>query len=310
MGTRGSALALTQSRWVAERLKSQTPDMTVEIIVIKTKGDVLKDVPLSKFGGKGLFVKEIEDALLRKEIDIAVHSMKDVPAELPDGLEIGAVPEREDPRDVLISRDGGKIEDMPTGARIGTGSLRRGFQLQHLFPGMEIVPLRGNLDTRIRKIQTENLDGIIVAAAGMRRMGWADRISQFIPVEIMLPPVGQGVLAIESRKDDEETRNVLSFLNHPQTWVEVSAERAFLKRLGGGCHLPIAAYGVKKGDGLTITGLLGSLDGRVMIKDEVKGHSRDAGELGLALAERILSRGGQAILKEVYEKGNFCGETG
>ncbi len=310
IGTRGSQLALYQANWVREKLIEAHLGLTVTLIKIKTTGDKIQDVPLAKMGGKGLFVKEIEDALLRKEIDIAVHSMKDVPAELPDGLEIGAVPEREDPRDVLISRDGGKIEDMPTGARIGTGSLRRGFQLQHLFPGMEIVPLRGNLDTRIRKIQTENLDGIIVAAAGMRRMGWADRISQFIPVEIMLPPVGQGVLAIESRKDDEETRNVLSFLNHPQTWVEVSAERAFLKRLGGGCHLPIAAYGVKKGDGLTITGLLGSLDGRVMIKDEVKGHSRDAGELGLALAERILSKGGQAILEEVYEKGNFCGETG
>ena len=198
-------------------------------------------------GGKGLFVKEIEDALLRDEVDIAVHSMKDVPMELPDGLEIGVMSEREDPRDVLISKDKGRLEDMPTGARIGTGSLRRGFQLLHFFPDIKLVPIRGNLDTRIRKIQTDGLDGIIVAAAGLKRMGWADRITQVIPMEIMLPAVGQGVLGIELRKNDEAVRRTVSFLNHPRTWVEVSAERAFLKRLGGGCQLPVAAYGVKRG---------------------------------------------------------------
>jgi len=170
--------------------------MAVETVVIKTKGDILQDVPLAKVGGKGLFVKEIEDALLRNEVDIAVHSMKDVPMDLPDGLEIGVMSEREDPHDVLISKDQKKLAEMPVGARIGTGSLRRGFQLLHLFPDIEIVPVRGNLDTRIRKIQTDGLDGIIVAAAGLKRMGWTDRITQVIPVEIMLPAVGLGVLGI------------------------------------------------------------------------------------------------------------------
>ena len=202
--------------------------MAVETVVIKTKGDILQDVPLAKVGGKGLFVKEIEDALLRDEVDIAVHSMKDVPMELPDGLQIGVMSEREDARDALISKDQKKLEDMPVGARIGTGSLRRGFQLLHLFPDIEIVPVRGNLDTRIRKIQTDGLDGIIVATAGLKRMGWTDRITQVIPVEIMLPAVGQGVLGIELRKNDDYVRRAVSFINHPRTWVEVSAERAFL----------------------------------------------------------------------------------
>jgi len=279
-------------------------------VVIKTKGDILQDVPLAKVGGKGLFVKEIEDALLRDEVDIAVHSMKDVPMDLPAGLEIGVMSEREDPHDVLISKDKKKLEDMPCGARIGTGSLRRGFQLLHLFPDIKLVPIRGNLDTRIRRIQTDNLDGIIVAAAGLKRMGWADRITQVIPAEIMLPAVGQGVLGIELRKNDEAVSRAVSFLNNPRTWVEVSAERAFLRRLGGGCQLPVAAYGVTEGNDLTVTGLLGSLDGRELIKDEVRGPSGDAEVLGTVLAERILARGGQAIMDEVYRKGLFCGEQG
>jgi hydroxymethylbilane synthase len=295
---------------IAERLKDQWPDVSIDIVVIKTRGDIMQDVPLAKIGGKGLFVKEIEDALLRSEIDMAVHSMKDVPAELPDGLEISVMSEREDPRDVLISKEGRMIENMSAGSRIGTGSLRRGFQLRNLFPRMEIVPLRGNLDTRIRKLQSENLDGIIVAAAGMRRMGWTDRITQFIPIEIMLPSVGQGVLGIEMRKNDDNTRNAVSFINHPQTWREVTAERAFLKRLGGGCQLPIAAYGVKQNNNLTITALLGSPDGRVMIKDTLTGHCRDAEALGVTLAEKLLAKGGQAILEEIYKKGTICGETG
>jgi len=275
--------------------------MTVDITVIKTKGDILQDVSLAKIGGKGLFVKEIEDALLRGDIDIAVHSMKDVPADLPEGLEIGGMTEREDPRDALISKDNRTMEDMPSGARIGTGSLRRGFQLRNLFPNMVIVPLRGNLDTRIRKIQTENLDGIIVAAAGMKRMGWEDRISQVIPLETMLPSVGQGTLGIELRKDDGNVRQAISFLNHGDTGIEVTAERAFLKRLGGGCQLPIAAYGKKDGDHLVLKGLLGSLDGGTTIREEMEGRCEEAETMGAALADAILSRGGRAILRMVYE---------
>jgi hydroxymethylbilane synthase len=286
---------------VADRIKHQLPDWTVEIVVIKTKGDILQDVSLAKIGGKGLFVKEIEEALLRGDIDIAVHSMKDVPVDIPDGLEIGITTEREDPRDVLISKGDRKMEDMPPGARIGTGSLRRGFQLRSLYPEIEIVPLRGNLDTRIRKIETENLDGIIVAAAGMRRMGWADRISQYIPLNVMLPSIGQGVLGIELRKNDTNIRQAVSFINHAETWVEITAERAFLKHLGGGCQLPIAAYAKKQGETLTLEGLLGSLDGRTIIREKTEGCCEEAEMMGARLAENILSRGGRAILRMVYE---------
>jgi hydroxymethylbilane synthase len=296
---------MTQARWVAQRLKHDRPEIPVDIIAIKTKGDIMQDVSLAKIGGKGLFVKEIEDALLRGEIDIAVHSMKDVPVELPEGLEIGIMSEREDPRDVLISKDGRRIEDMPQGARIGTGSLRRTIQLRYLIPGVEVIPLRGNLDTRIRKIRTDNLDGIIVAAAGMKRMGWSRRITQVIPVDMMLPSVGQGVLGIELRENDIETRNAVSPINHPQTWLEVTAERTFLKRLGGGCQLPVASYGKKNDNDLTLTGLLGSLDGRTLIRDEVRGPSGSAEALGVLLAERILSSGGEDILKEVYKTHSF-----
>ncbi|MCX5856180.1 MAG: hydroxymethylbilane synthase [Deltaproteobacteria bacterium] len=301
IGTRGSALALTQARWVADQLKNRLPDVGVEITVIKTKGDIMQDVSLAKIGGKGIFVKEIEDALLRGDIDLAVHSMKDVPVDLPDNLEIGITTEREDPRDVLISKDNRQLEDMPHGARIGTGSLRRGFQLRNLYPSIEIVPLRGNLDTRIRKIETENLDGIVVAAAGMKRIGWGDRISQFIPLDTMLPSIGQGVLGIELRKDDTDIKHALAFINHLETWVETAAERAFLKRLGGGCQLPIAAYGKKQGENLKLKGLLGSLDGRIMIRDEIEGSCDDAEMMGARLADTILSRGGRAILRMVYE---------
>ena len=273
--------------------------MKVEIVVIKTKGDIMQDVSLVKIGGKGVFVKEIEEALLRGEIDIAIHSMKDVPADLPEKLKIGIIPEREDPRDVLIARDRMKIEALPRGARIGTGSLRRGIQIRNLLPDVQIFPLRGNLDTRIRKIESEDLDGVIVAAAGIRRMGWVHRVSQFIPVEIMLPAVGQGALGIEMRRGEYPIEEALSFLNHPNTWIEVGAERAFLKRLGGGCQLPIAAYGKIRGTDLILRGLVGSLNGRVIITEEVKGKPSDFSSLGMILADRILERGGQSILDDV-----------
>ncbi len=301
IGTRGSKLALTQTTWVADMIRKRFPDQAVEVVVIKTKGDIMQDVSLAKIGGKGLFVKEIEDALLKKDVDLAVHSMKDVPAELPEGLEIGVMPEREDARDVLISKDNRKVEELPKGARIGTGSMRRGFQLQNLLPDIEIVPLRGNLDTRIRKVETDNLDGVIVAAAGIRRMGWVNRVSQFLPVEMILPAVGQGAIGIEMRSGDDRVRAAVSFLHHETTWIEVTAERFFLGRLGGGCQLPIAAYGVKKGDQLLIKGLVGGMDGRVMIRDEVVGPAAAREVLGMELAEKILSRGGKELLDEVYD---------
>ena len=298
IGTRGSALALTQADWVAARLRQRYPEVKIATVVIKTRGDIMQDVSLVKIGGKGVFVKEIEDALLRGEIDIAVHSMKDVPSELPDGLHIATIPEREDPRDVLIAKDNRKIESLPRGARIGTGSLRRGMQMRNLLPDVQIVPLRGNLDTRIRKIEAEGLDGVIVAAAGIRRMGWIHRVSQFIPAEVMLPAVGQGALGIELRADDSSLADMLAFLNHPATSMEVGAERSFLQRLGGGCQLPIAAYAQIRGKELTVRGLVGSLNGRTMITDEVRGNQSDYRMLGTLLAERILSQGGQALLDQ------------
>jgi len=300
IGTRGSALALTQSGWVAELIRMRHPGTPVELVTIRTKGDIMQDVSPVQIGGKGLFIKEIEEALLRGEVDAAVHSMKDVPTELPEELEIAVTPRREDPRDVLISRNGRKLEEMPHGARIGTCSLRRGLQLRNRMPDLEIVPLRGNLDTRIRKLETENLDGVIVAAAGIRRMGWVAKISQFIPVEVMLPAVGQGVLGIETRRNDDRTREAVAFLHDPVTACEVGAERAFLRRLGGGCQLPIAAFAKINGQEIALAGLVGSPDGRVMISHAVKGAAAEFEALGEGLAENILGRGGRALLDEVY----------
>jgi hydroxymethylbilane synthase len=304
IGTRGSELAMVQARFIAEKIKTKYRDIAIEIVPIKTRGDRMQNISLVKLGGKGVFVKEIEEALLRDEIGIAVHSMKDVPVELPDGLEISVVPEREDPRDVLISKNNVKMEQLPKGAKIGTGSLRRRMQLLNFLPDIEVVPLRGNLGTRIRKIETEGLDGIIAAAAGMKRMGWAAKVSQFIPVETMLPSAGQGVLGIEVRKDDDKIREIISFLNHGETFTEVSAERAFLKTLGGGCQVPIACMGKKRGDMLILKGLVGSTDGKIVIEDEVRGAIEDGEELGNTLAETILSRGGRAVLDSAY--GELC----
>ncbi|MBE9546688.1 MAG: hydroxymethylbilane synthase [Proteobacteria bacterium] len=300
IGTRGSALALKQAHWVADRLKEKRPGMITEITVIKTRGDIMQNVSLATIGGKGVFVKEIEEALLRGAIDIAVHSMKDVPVELPEELEIGVITEREDPRDVLISRENRKIEDLPKKARIGTGSLRRGLQLRNLMPDIEIVSIRGNLDTRIKKIKTDDLDGVVVAAAGIKRMGWGESVSQFIPVEVMMPSPGQGALGIELRKDDAEMKNIVSFLNHGASSIEAMAERVFLKELGGGCQVPIAAYGKKHGDELILKGLVGSLDGRIVVMDEVRGSCEEWEKLGKILAKNIESRGGREILEEIY----------
>lgn len=302
IGTRGSALALRQSNWVADRIRERHPGVSVELAVIKTKGDIMQDVALVKIGGKGVFVKEIEEALLRGEVDLAVHSMKDMPAELPEGLAIAVTPKREDPRDVLISRGNVKFERLRRGSRIGTGSLRRRCQLVAIYPDLEIVPLRGNLDTRIRKVETENLDGIVVAAAGIRRMGWMDRVTQFLPVETILPAAGQGVLALETRAGDGATREALVFLNDPVTWAEAGAERAFLQRLGGGCQVPVAAFAKREGNEIVIRGLISNLDGRLVVRDEVRRPFEQFEEAGRKLAESLLSRGGRAILELVYRQ--------
>jgi len=271
----------------------------VEVVPIKTTGDKMQDVSLAKIGGKGVFVKEIEEALLREEVDLAVHSLKDVPSEIPEALEIGIVPEREDPRDVLVTRDNRQIEDLPRGARIGTGSLRRGMQLMHSVPGIEIVPIRGNIGTRIGKIEKEGLDGVILAAAGLGRLGWQDRISQVLPVDRMIPAIGQGALALEMKKGSIETKRKLLFLQHEPSYIAVSAERAFLKVFGGGCQLPIAAHARLNGSELKLIGLIGSPDGATIIRDEITGPAAECESLGRELAETILEAGGREILEKI-----------
>jgi len=296
LGTRGSKLALTQTNFVAQNLKKLIPDASVEICIIKTSGDIMEDISLLKMGGKGVFVKEIEDALLSGAIDLAVHSMKDVPTEVPAGLEFVAILQREDVRDILASKDNRKIEQMPRGARIGTGSLRRASQLLAVLPDVVIIPLRGNLDTRLKKIETEKLAGVIVAAAGMKRMGLADRITQFLPVEIMLPAVGQGALGLELRTGDDELKKNLAKINHAPTYTEITAERSFLRHLGGGCRLPIAALGKLEGDKLSLEGLVADPQGSSIIRDKVQGSVFEAEELGKRLAKIILEKGGKKLL--------------
>ncbi|MBW6485665.1 MAG: hydroxymethylbilane synthase [Syntrophobacterales bacterium] len=287
---------------IADLIRGRHPGLEVELRIIRTKGDIMQNVALSVIGGKGVFIKEIEEALLRNDVDLAVHSMKDVPAELPDKLEIAVTPLREDPRDVLISKGGRKLAEMPPGAKIGTGSLRRELQLKNRFPGFEIVPMRGNLDTRIRKLDTENLSGVILAAAGIARMGWSSRVSQFIPVDMLLPAVGQGVLGLETRRGDDRSLNIIEFLNDPVTFVEAGAERAFLERLGGGCQLPIAGFAKKNGGKIVIEGMVGSLDGKVVIRERAEGEAGDYRKLGRGLAETILLRGGDVLLAEINQE--------
>ncbi len=272
----------------------------METIIIKTKGDKILDVPLAKVGGKGLFVKEIEEALLREEIDLAVHSMKDVPTELPEGLEIAIIPERESPFDVLISRENLSFEGLPPGARVGTSSLRRTAQLRAKRPDLQIENLRGNLDTRLRKLSEGLYEAIIVAEAGLLRLGLGDTPRERFSPEVMLPAIGQGALAIEIRKADTELREGLSFLHHEETAVAVAAERAFLERLGGGCQVPLAAYACFDGGNLVVEALIADPSGEPLLRDKLEGPPSQAAEMGRRLAEELLSRGGQKILGKVY----------
>jgi hydroxymethylbilane synthase len=300
LGTRGSRLAIWQAEWVQARLHEIAPDVTVTLKRIKTSGDKILDVPLAKIGGKGLFVKEIEDALLQGGIDLAVHSMKDVPTVLPEGLAIVCVPEREDPRDALIGRTGKTLEQLPRGARIGTSSLRRQAQLLKRRPDLKIEMLRGNLDTRLKKLQAGEFDAIVLAAAGLRRLGWAEQITEYLPPDVSLPAIGQGALGIEGRTDDKAVREIVAKLEHPQSRTTVTAERALLERLEGGCQVPIAAHATMNGDRLCLDGLVASVDGARIIQDHVEGPPARARELGLHLGEQLLRQGGKAILDEIY----------
>jgi len=296
VGTRGSKLALTQTNFVADKLKKAIPDRDIEICIIKTSGDIMQDVSLLTIGGQGVFVKEIEEALLSNKIDLAVHSMKDVPGDIPDGLTFAAILPREDIRDVLVSRDNIKLEFLPKGAKIGTGSQRRGAQIKAMMPDVNIVPLRGNIDTRLKKIETENLTGVILAAAGMKRMGLTEKITQFLPVETMLPAVGQGALGLQIRKADTELAKACAVLNDATTAAEVTAERAFLRALGGGCRLPIAALGKLDGQILTLEGMVAATNGSTMIREKLSGTIKDAEEMGKKLAEIVLDKGGKRLM--------------
>jgi hydroxymethylbilane synthase len=300
LGTRGSKLAVQQSEWVQAQLHALAPHVTVTLRRIQTSGDRILDVPLAQIGGKGLFVKEIEEALLSGEIDLAVHSMKDVPTELPEKLAILCVPPREDPRDALISRDGQSFMHLPRGARIGTSSLRRQSQLLHARPDLTIVMLRGNLDTRLRKLREGQFDAIVLAAAGLRRLAWAHEITEYLAPQISLPAIGQGALGIEGRRDDHFIHALLAELNHAPTKTAVLAERALLHRLQGGCQVPIAAHATLTGRQVSLEGLVSSVDGKELIRDTVEGAVEDPESIGVQLAERLLARGGDKILQAIY----------
>ncbi len=296
IGTRGSKLALWQAEWVKSRLENLHSGLAVELTIIKTKGDKILDVPLAKVGGKGLFVKEIEAALSAGSIDLAVHSMKDMPAEIPTGLCIGAVPVREVPVDALITREAQTLETLPRGARIGTSSLRRASQLRRARPDIEIVPLRGNLDTRLRKLDEGQMEAIVLAAAGVRRLGLEARISQKLDTEIMLPAVGQGALCIETRDGDTTIAPLVAPLEDAATRIAVTAERAYLHRLEGGCQVPIAGHATLLDGRLTLCGLVSDLEGQTVIKATQVGRPEEAETIGRELADHLLERGARAVL--------------
>ncbi len=299
IGTRGSKLALWQAYWVKSVLEEKFPQHPVELIIIKTQGDKILDVPLAKVGGKGLFVKEIEHALLTRHIDIAVHSMKDMPAEIPDGLSIGAVPERENPCDVFISRSGLGFNELDSGSIIGTSSLRRGAQLRHVRPDIVIQPLRGNVDTRLKKLESENLDAIVLAAAGLKRLNLEHKITEYLDPNIILPAIGQGALSIEIRNDDAKVGPLVESMDHEPTRTVVKGERAFLNRLEGGCQVPIAGHGKINKERLILTGLVAEIDGTQMIKGEKSGPLDSAEAIGIDLAEELLARGAAEILQKL-----------
>jgi len=300
IGTRASLLAMTQSTNIKNLIEAQYPGTTVELVKIITKGDKIVDVPLAKVGGKGLFVKELEEAMLSREVDMAVHSMKDVPSELPEELHIGVVTKREDPRDAFLSVKYKSLSELPQGAKVGTSSLRRKAQLFHLRPDLQIHDLRGNLDTRIRKLDEGVYDAIILATAGLNRLKWSHRITAFFSADEMLPAVAQGAVGIELRKDSRELLAGLAFLQHEETTIAVTGERGFLHRLEGGCQVPIGAHGTVNGGQLTLTGLIASVDGKEILKKTTSGPVSQAAALGVALAEELLDLGGRAILEEVY----------
>ncbi|PKQ15114.1 MAG: hydroxymethylbilane synthase [Actinobacteria bacterium HGW-Actinobacteria-7] len=306
IGTRGSKLALWQSNYI-KGLAEEITGLPVELKIIKTTGDKILDVPLNKVGGKGLFTKELEVELMAGTVDLCVHSMKDVPTELPEGLYISATPPRVDPRDALVSGGGYDLVTLPQGARVGTSSLRRIAQVRNLRPDVEIVDVRGNLDTRMRKAEDGEVDVVILASAGITRMGWADRISSYIPTTQMISAVGQGAIGIEIRMDDEFMRELSEKLSDPDTLTCVTAERVVMRRLEGGCQVPIGAYARLDGDVLVMDAMVGSVDGTTIIRDTLEGPAGDPIALGERMVQSLLAKGAHAILEVVRAANDVDG---
>lgn len=300
IATRKSALALWQAEFVKAQLEHFHDDVRVELVPMSTQGDIILDTPLAKIGGKGLFVKELEQAMLDGRADIAVHSMKDVPVEFPDDLELHTICEREDPRDAFVSNNFANIDALPQGAIVGTSSLRRQCQIRAMRPDLEIRDLRGNVNTRLAKLDSGQYDAIILAAAGLIRLEMGERIRDFIEPEVSLPANGQGAVGIECRIDDTVTKALLAPLEHNETRIRVNAERAMNRHLEGGCQVPIGAYALVEGDQVHLRGLVGAIDGSEILRDEMSGHVDDAEKLGVELAKKLLAQGADKILADVY----------
>ena len=300
IATRKSALALWQAEFVKAELERFHADVRVELVPMSTQGDIILDTPLAKIGGKGLFVKELEQAMLDGRADIAVHSMKDVPVEFPQGLALHTICEREDPRDAFVSNNFANLSELPQGAIVGTSSLRRQCQIKALRPDLDIRDLRGNVNTRLGKLDDGQYDAIILAAAGLIRLEMESRIADYIEPEVSLPANGQGAVGIECRIDDEVTKALLAPLEHTQTRIRVNAERSMNRYLEGGCQVPIGAYALVDGEQVHLRGLVGAVDGSEILRDEVTGHVNDAEELGIELAKKLLAQGADKILAEVY----------
>lgn len=299
IGTRSSQLALWQADYIASKLGEKYPHLTIEKKLMTTQGDKILDAPLAKIGGKGLFTKELETAMLSGEIDLAVHSLKDMPVEVPAGLQISAITQREDPGDVLVSPKYQMFSRLPQGAKVGTSSLRRKAQLLSVRPDLHICDLRGNVNTRLRKLEEENFDGIILAAAGLKRLGFGDRITDILDKEVCLPAVGQGALAVETRADDQEINGLVDFLNDCNTVICTTAERSFLNRVQGGCQVPVGVYGTMQQAVLKVEGIIASLDGSKIYRDYMLGQPEEAYALGQQLADRLLEAGGRTVLAEL-----------
>lgn len=300
IATRKSPLALWQAHYVSNMLQHHHPELKVELVTMVTQGDKILDTPLAKVGGKGLFVKELEVGMLEGRADIAVHSMKDVPVEFPTGLHLAAICEREDPRDAFVSNNFKSLEELPQGARLGTSSLRRQSQIAALRPDLKIIDLRGNVNTRLKKLDNGEYDAIILAAAGLKRLEFEDRITQFIGTDVCLPAIGQGAVGIECRSDDARIHNLIAPLNDYKTQIRVTAERAMNERLQGGCQVPIAGYAEFEHGLIMLRGLVGQVNGEKIIRGDIAGPAENAEELGVVLAEDLLSRGADKILNELY----------